>query len=417
MAEMFNPQNPEILELNRQRKMAELLTNQGFQTPQGQTVAGGVYVPVNPLEHIASLYSVYAGKKKGEELDIKEQALAKALRQQEANDLTRFSELQYGTPDQMVQQAGPTMEGGNIAPQMVKGQAPNPMEAYRVAAESQSPLLRQQLAEMLKGQKFAEGEIMQRLNPTTGKMETIGRGGEKLHSVDGNLVNSQGQVIFKAPKVFAPHAPQLVPVQGGFAEYNPNTKTLTPIGGNQGGAPGTPTGALLPPLPQHLQTEASSINQQKSTINDVLKAVEGSRQYFGTKYAVPSLIGGELGAAKMNQKLPSEAVEARSQVFNTASSVIKERAGTAQSKQEKETIMRFLPSEFDNDKVVIDKLNGFNKYLESKEKGLTPVIGAIPVYRPNATQTPSNTNKSTIPAGVTPEQWNVMTSDEKAAFK
>ena len=61
MAEMFNPQNPEILELSRQRKLADLLTSQGMQTPQAQTVSGGVYVPPNPMEYIAKLYSVYKG--------------------------------------------------------------------------------------------------------------------------------------------------------------------------------------------------------------------------------------------------------------------------------------------------------------------------------------------------------------------
>ena len=60
---MFNPQNPEILELSRQRKMADLLTSRGMETPQAQTVAGGVYVPPNPMEYLAKLFSTYAGTK------------------------------------------------------------------------------------------------------------------------------------------------------------------------------------------------------------------------------------------------------------------------------------------------------------------------------------------------------------------
>jgi hypothetical protein len=111
MAEMFNPQNPEILELNRQRRMAELLTKQGFETPQGQTVAGGIYVPVNPLEQIASLYSVYAGKKKGEELDTKEQALAKALREKEQESTQNYMRALNPTNYEL---AGPTPSGAPL---------------------------------------------------------------------------------------------------------------------------------------------------------------------------------------------------------------------------------------------------------------------------------------------------------------
>ena len=109
---MFNPQNPELLELNRQRRMAELLVKQGFETPQGQTVSGGVYVPSHPLQQIANLYSVYAGTKKGEELDAKEQALAEMLRNKENANLQLGLNQYYGTPE--FAQQGPTITGGNI---------------------------------------------------------------------------------------------------------------------------------------------------------------------------------------------------------------------------------------------------------------------------------------------------------------
>jgi hypothetical protein len=202
------------------------------------------------------------------------------------------------------------------------------------------------------------------------------------------------KVIARMPKthVFAPHANQLVPVQGGFAEYNPNTKTLTPIGGGQGGATGTPTGALMPPLSADLAKDVKELNQQKSIINDAIKGVENNRQYFGGRYAAPELLGGEIGQAAMNAKLPEGAVEARSNVFNTASAVIKERAGTAQTPSEKTIIMRFLPSIYDNDATVIKKLNAYNKYIESKATGTTAVPNAIPAYQGQATpNTPSAT--------------------------
>jgi hypothetical protein len=139
MAEMFNPQNPEILELNRQRKLADLLTSQGMQTPQGQTVAGGVYVPPNPMEYLSKLFSTYAGTKANEKLDAKEVALAKALREQglnEVNDILTLSQGRQALPSQEL--AGPAYNG--VAPSI---QYPaieaNPQAAMAKALTAQSP--------------------------------------------------------------------------------------------------------------------------------------------------------------------------------------------------------------------------------------------------------------------------------------
>lgn len=118
---MFNPQNPDIVELNRQRKMAELLTSQGFQTPKGETVSGGVYVPSNPFEQLSNLYSVYAGKKKNEELDVKEQALAKALREQTAQDFEGVMQAYQGTPAQAAVPESYKMLEGQFAPRDEEG--------------------------------------------------------------------------------------------------------------------------------------------------------------------------------------------------------------------------------------------------------------------------------------------------------
>jgi len=394
-------QDPEVLGLQRQRQLANLLTGQAFNQPQGQMISGH-YVRPSALQQALPMINAAIGGLTNANLDTKQQELANALRGRNAAEIQEYSRLQQVDPAQAIQ----------------------------YGLNSQNPTLKSIVAEDLKTQKYSEGDIGQRRSLATGLMETVGRGGEKYRaplqidtgtSIEIRDPKDPTKVLQVLPKthVFAPHASQLVPVQGGFAEYNPNTKALTAIGGGQGGATGTPTGALMPPLPQHLQTEVSSINQQKSTINDVLKSVEQNRQYFGTKYAAPEILAGELGASKMNQKLPSSAVESRSQVFNTASSVIKERAGTAQSKNESAIIMRFLPSIYDNDKVIIDKLNGFNKYLESKEKGITSVVGAVPTYRPGATQPPAVTTgkNNGLPSGVTQAEWNAMPESDRKLFQ
>lgn len=135
---MFNPQNPEILELNRQRKMAELLTSQGLQTPQAQTVAGGVYVPPNPLEYIGKLFNTYVGTKANEALDKKELDLAQKLRELGATETKDILNTLKGTPEVVTELAGPAYQG--VAPTAVMpAKAGDANAALAQALMGQSP--------------------------------------------------------------------------------------------------------------------------------------------------------------------------------------------------------------------------------------------------------------------------------------
>jgi hypothetical protein len=116
--------NPELAGFDRQRKMAQLLVQQGLQTPQGQMV-GDRYVPANPLAFIGNLFQQYAGQKSLEDIDQKELAMAKALRQQDLTDLQAGMQLYQGTPGQpaipeaykMLQnQFAPRDDEGNLMP-------------------------------------------------------------------------------------------------------------------------------------------------------------------------------------------------------------------------------------------------------------------------------------------------------------
>jgi hypothetical protein len=387
--------NPEVLGLQRQRQLANLLTGQAFNQPQGQMISGH-YVKPSALQQALPMINAAIGGLTNANLDTKQTELAAALRGRNAAEIQEYSRLQQVDPAQAIQ----------------------------YGLNSQNPTLKSIVAEDLKTQKYSEGDIGQRRNLATGLMETVGKGGEKYRaplqidtgtSIEIRDPKDPTKVLQVLPKthVFAPHASQLVPVQGGFAEYNPNTKALTAIGGGQGGAAGTPTGALMPPLPAHIQKEITETNQQTSIINDAIKGVEGNRQYFGPKYAAPEILGGDFGQSRMNAKLPEGAVEARSNVFNTASAVIKERAGTAQTPSEKTIIMRFLPSIYDGDATVIRKLNAYNKYIESKATGTTAVPGAIPTYQGQA----KSLQNAGPPTGVTEAEWNAMPPADRKLFQ
>lgn len=352
--------NPEIQDLSRQRKIAEMLMASGMQQPQGQMISG-YYVPPSWSQQINPIVNAAIGSASSNALDEKQMKLAEALR-------SKRNEVQ--------QQIMERIDAGDT-----KG-------ALAIASKN---------AEY--GGKEFVAPLMGNVIPKAQESKVVGN----------YLIGPDGKVMFKAPKEYAPHAPQLVQTATGFVSYNPNTGSVTPIQAPAGA--GGAGGALMPPLPQHLQTEIASINQQKSSINDALKTVEANKDAFGPKFAAPGIIAGEYGTSRMNAKMPSEQVEARAKVFNIASSVIKERAGTAQSKQEQETIMRFLPSPYDGSKAIIDKFNSFNDYLTSKEKGMIPVQGAVPAYRPGTSTpatpaTPSNTSAPVLKYNPQTGEWS-----------
>jgi hypothetical protein len=386
MAEMFNPQNPEILELNRQRKLADLLTSQGMQTPQGQTVAGGVYVPPNPMEYIAKLYSTYTGTKANEALDAREIALAQKLREQEFKDLTKFSELQYGTPDQMVQQAGPTPQGGNIPSQMVQGQAPNPMAAFQVAAQSQSPLVRSQLAEMLKGQKLGEGEVIQRYNPATGKMETTGKGNDKYHApitIDtGNstilLDPITKQKIAEYPKAHQPVAGQVLETENGPVLVNTRTGQAQPImaGGQPliGGKPLTESQGNATAFGIRMKESNALINdlEKKGVTNtgivrSTVGGIVGMTPFIGDKLqqgvqSGMNVLPGALGGPSSEQ----QQVDAARKNFITA--VLRKESGAAISPTEFYTeAQKYFPQPGDSDQVIKQKSHARETAIKAME--------------------------------------------------
>lgn len=115
--------------------------------------------------------------------------------------------------------------------------------------------------------------------------------------------------------------------------------------------------------------EQMSLNQQKAIIKGALDAIESAPGAFG---AERGLMGEAIGGKFYDT--PAEA-EARAYVYNVVSGVIKERAGTAQSASEKDTLNRFLPSEYDNAEQLTAKFNAFNKYITDKETGTTKKRG------------------------------------------
>jgi hypothetical protein len=71
--------NPELQDVSRQRKLADLLMSQGMQQPQGQMISGH-YVAPSWTQKLNPIANILAGQAVGERADTKQTELAAALR-------------------------------------------------------------------------------------------------------------------------------------------------------------------------------------------------------------------------------------------------------------------------------------------------------------------------------------------------
>ena len=177
---------PEILQqqqaLNRQQQMAQLLMQQGQTMPSGQMVSGR-YVAPSFFQYAAPLFQTYAGKSLAREGDKAQADLAKALRQQYANEMENYLKIQRGTPavaEQYTEMAGPFGEGvgpnNTDIPMPVSYRpaqsavAADPMAANLYGSTAFNPVLQQMTSKkLLEGPKWKE---ISQINQQTGNTET-----------------------------------------------------------------------------------------------------------------------------------------------------------------------------------------------------------------------------------------------------
>jgi len=362
--------SPEVVGLERQRRLADLLTSQAFQSPQGQMISGQ-YVKPAITQQIQPLLGALLGSTLNKSLDEKQTQLAAALRGKQAQDIQTYAELQKTDPS----------------------------AALRFAISSDNPTLKTLAADELKGMKLGEGETFTRPSLSGGVTEF--KGGAKYHapiSIDtGNstvlLDPMTKQKIAEYPKAHQPVAGQVVETANGPMLINTRTGASTPIMG-VGGQP------LPPKLSAEQSKDITSINQQRATIEGALKSVEANPTAFTfSRGAAQNLPYGESLAGRMDKP---ENAAARAYVFNNVSAVIKERAGTAQSAQELQRINSFMPAVTDNAKQIENKLGGFKTYLRDLETG-TRANPNVPMQSnmqaPSAGQGPRVVDFNSLPTG------------------
>lgn len=80
-------QQQALTELQRKQQLANLLTQQGMQAPQGQVVSGR-YIAPNPLEYASKLFSTYSGGQLSKSVGEEQAKLANILREAESKDVS-----------------------------------------------------------------------------------------------------------------------------------------------------------------------------------------------------------------------------------------------------------------------------------------------------------------------------------------
>jgi len=113
------------------------------------------------------MFQSYMGSKLAEKGDIQALEMAKALRQQYANEAQQYQDLLRGK-EAVFEQAGPTPTGGNIPNQTYRAGA-NPEAAYLFGSTAYNPALQQvALKKLTEGPQWKE---ISQFNPQTGNTE------------------------------------------------------------------------------------------------------------------------------------------------------------------------------------------------------------------------------------------------------
>jgi len=177
-------------QIARQQKMAELLMQQGQQTPQGQIV-GNRFVAPSFFQYAAPLLQGYVGRKELEKVEGEQLKLAKELREQGVQETQRLMNLIGGrtaTPEQVTEMAGPYTDNVPMPTAYMAAQPAievNPRLAYAEALNMQSPQARALLPQIAieafkKPEAFTlpEGSIRFQTMPD-GTVRQVATGGEK----------------------------------------------------------------------------------------------------------------------------------------------------------------------------------------------------------------------------------------------
>jgi hypothetical protein len=349
--------DPEVLGLQRQRQLANLLTGQAFNQPQGQVISGH-YVKPSALQQALPMINAAIGGLTNANLDTKQTELAAALRGQKAEAFTKFQELM----------SNPATRG----------------EAMKYAAGNQ--YLQPLAQELMKGMKLGEGEKFVMPNLGGGAPVELATGGAKYHapiSIDtGNstiLLDPQTkQKIAEYPKAHQPVPGQVLETENGTMLVNTRTGQAQPVMANgqplTGGKALTESQGNATAFGMRMKESNQLINnlEEKGVTNtgvirSTIGGIAGMTPFIGDKLqqgvqSSMNVLPGALGGPSAEQ----QQVDAARKNFITA--VLRKESGASISPTEFYTeAQKYFPQVGDSKEVIAQKRHARDTAIKAME--------------------------------------------------
>ncbi|CAB5214295.1 hypothetical protein UFOVP193_53 [uncultured Caudovirales phage] len=333
--------NPEIQDLSRQRKLAEMLMASGMQQPQGQMISGH-YVAPSWAQQLNPLFNAAVGTASANSLDTKEAQLAEALRgtgQQEVQAILQTAQTDPKAALAMASSAK-TAQGRALAQSLMSSVLPKKtdklVEYDTYKAEGGKKTFSDWAKEITPEQQARLDLDRQRLGLEGAR---LGLEKEKLAAElgGGKLNNEQGQAVGFGTRA---------------KEADAILKTLEPKEGQKGGTANT------------------------GVIRGVAQGVVGLAPFIGDK--LQENVGNALNwTASENQQ---RTLQARK---NFATAVLRKESGASISPTEFADVDRiYFPQVGDEPSVVAQKQRARDLAIQSLETQAGPGARLIKEFKP-----------------------------------
>jgi hypothetical protein len=352
--------NPELQDVGRQRKLADLLMAQGMQQPQGQMISG-YYVAPSFAQQLNPLANILAGQAVGERADTKQLELAAALRGKQQRDIAQFGELLKVDPN----------------------------KAYQFAAQSQVPQLRDAALKRMMPQEFDLAEGAKRyMTLPDGTVKEVAAGGQKPRApiqIDtGTAIELRDptdptKVLSRIPKSQMPTAGQVVEREDGTYLIDTRTGQARPVMG-QGGQPLVGGGKPL------TETQSNAVAFGARAIEANRIATELENKGVTNTGVIRSVVGGIVGQAPIVGERLEQGVRS---AFNPVPSALGGPSGEQQQVDQarrnfisavlrKESGAAIAPSEYANEeKKYFPQIGDTQKTIEQKQEARKLAIKAL----------------------------------------
>jgi hypothetical protein len=284
MANYLDPYASELQGIQRQQEMAKMLLQQGQQQPQEQMVSGRV-APINPLQAFLPALNTYQGMNLQKNAESEQKKLADLVRGETNTKNEAIINAMLGKDYQPA--IAPEIQKddmGNVMPnvQEQSGMKADPRQALALAlksgtqfGESLAPTLLSQLTKPDETVKVGANETVLKVGKD-GKPVLVYKNEipkePKFHTVGGNLVDEKGNIVFKAPKDYAPHPLQVVDTPNGMMTFNPNTQTMTPLMAN-----GKPIMGTKGNLPEGATGQVTGVQNVISALGDLKNKIDTNK--------------------------------------------------------------------------------------------------------------------------------------------